>query len=185
MGDPAELALRLSRTLAAAGIPHAIGGAIAYGYHAEPRATADIDLNVFVEESGIDPVLDALEEAGCVVDRVEAHRRAAERGDLVARLEGYRVDGFISFHAFHEEVRRRIQEVRLLGHPIPILSAEDLVLFKVLFDRPKDWLDIANMAAARSLDRDYVRRWAAELLPPGDSRLDRLERVLSSSELQG
>ncbi len=29
-------------------IPHAFGGALALAYYAEPRATIDIDLNVFV-----------------------------------------------------------------------------------------------------------------------------------------
>ena len=66
--------------------------------------------------------------------------------------ERYRVDGFVSFHPFHDEVRWRAQTATLLGQTIPILSAEDLVLFQVLFDRPKDWLDITNMAAARPLD---------------------------------
>ena len=31
-----------------AAIPHAVGGAIALGYYAEPRATIDVDINVFV-----------------------------------------------------------------------------------------------------------------------------------------
>jgi hypothetical protein len=34
-------------------VPHAFGGALALAYYAEPRATVDIDLNVFV------PVADA------------------------------------------------------------------------------------------------------------------------------
>jgi hypothetical protein len=29
-------------------VPHAFGGALALAYHAEPRATIDIDLNVFL-----------------------------------------------------------------------------------------------------------------------------------------
>jgi hypothetical protein len=29
-----------------AGVPAAIGGALALGYHAEPRATSDADINV-------------------------------------------------------------------------------------------------------------------------------------------
>ena len=88
------------------------------------------------------------------------------------------IEWTVSFHPFHDEVPRRVQSATLLGQAIPVLSAEDLVLFKVLFDRPKDWLDIANMAAARPLDRIYVRRWATELLPADDSRLARIEKIL-------
>lgn len=179
VADPAELAVRLSEVLTRGGIPHAIGGAIAYGFHAEPRATSDIDLNLFVDESALPPALRILESAGCVLDHSEALRRAHDRGDFIARLEGYRVDAFISFHAFHDDVRARVQEGRLLGRRVPILSAEDLILFKTLFDRPKDWLDITNLSAAKRIDREYVLRWARILLAAGDDRLDRLDRTLS------
>ncbi|MBI1843131.1 MAG: hypothetical protein HYR89_00725, partial [Actinobacteria bacterium] len=38
----------LALTCALDGVPHAFGGALALAYYAEPRATIDIDLNVFV-----------------------------------------------------------------------------------------------------------------------------------------
>src|SRR5690242_17834890 len=49
--DRAELeheVVAVHQRLAAAGLPHAIGGAVALGAYAEPRPTADIDVNVFV-----------------------------------------------------------------------------------------------------------------------------------------
>ena len=42
-----ERAVALHRALDDAGIPHALGGALALGYHvSEPRGTRDIDVNV-------------------------------------------------------------------------------------------------------------------------------------------
>lgn len=38
----------IHRALAEAGVPHAFGGAIAMNYHREPRATLDIDINIFL-----------------------------------------------------------------------------------------------------------------------------------------
>jgi len=40
-------------------VPHAFGGAISLAYHAEPRATIDIDVNVFVPVDRVDEILDS------------------------------------------------------------------------------------------------------------------------------
>ena len=41
----------IHRALSQAKIPHAFGGALALAYYTEPRATIDIDINVFVTPS--------------------------------------------------------------------------------------------------------------------------------------
>src|SRR5699024_5095228 len=43
-----EKVIAIHRALAASKVPHAIGGAIALAYYAEPRATVDVDVNVFL-----------------------------------------------------------------------------------------------------------------------------------------
>jgi hypothetical protein len=43
-----EKILAVGDALSRAGIPHAFGGALALAYYATPRATIDIDLNVFL-----------------------------------------------------------------------------------------------------------------------------------------
>ena len=76
--DPLEAAVRVAVALREAGVPHAIGGALAYGWWAVPRATMDVDINVFVQDDGLDAALDALVEAGVTCDRETA--RADHRG---------------------------------------------------------------------------------------------------------
>jgi hypothetical protein len=72
---------------------------------------------------------------------------------------------------------------------IHVLSAEDLVIYKVIFDRAKDWRDLAELvyAANDPLDLDYVRRWLGRILAADDPRHERLERVVDSggSDLGG
>ena len=46
-----EKIVAIEGALALADIPHAFGGANALAYYGTPRATADIDLNVFVPSS--------------------------------------------------------------------------------------------------------------------------------------
>ncbi len=65
-------------------------------YWGVPRATKDLDLNVFREGHGPGPVFEALEAAGYEVQRSEALARGRERGDFVARWGDMRVDVFVA-----------------------------------------------------------------------------------------
>jgi hypothetical protein len=67
-----EKIARVTQALDTAAIPHAVGGAIALGYHAEPRGTLDIDVDVFLPESGAGRVFGCLEPLGVVFDRATA-----------------------------------------------------------------------------------------------------------------
>jgi hypothetical protein len=51
----------INTKLAEHNIPYAFGGAVALSYHSEPRATSDIDINIFVspEEHQFDKVIEA------------------------------------------------------------------------------------------------------------------------------
>ena len=60
---------QLHRSFRAANLPHAFGGALALAFCvAEPRATKDIDLNVFIGVDRIDELIDALPERVVVTD---------------------------------------------------------------------------------------------------------------------
>jgi len=48
-------------------------------------------------------------------------------------------------------------------HELPFVSAEDLAVFKMTIDRPKDWVDIGHMLEHRPLDGAYVQRWFRHL----------------------
>lgn len=79
-----DVARTLGAALESAGLPHAIGGAIAYGFYGPPRATFDVDVNVFVPPAEVDRVVDAL-SAVAAVDRDHARKTAQERGDFIGR----------------------------------------------------------------------------------------------------
>jgi hypothetical protein len=63
-----EKVVRLHRALERRDIPHAFGGAIAVDYYRVPRATIDIDLNVFVPSEDHMRVIEALGEEFSVPD---------------------------------------------------------------------------------------------------------------------
>lgn len=182
-----EVARRLADALESAAIPYAVGGAIAYGLHAPPRATNDVDLNVFVPPAALDPVLDALEAAGARIDRPAALRSAEDRGDFRVTFSGMRVDVFVPSIPLCAEAERRTCTGTLRGRPIRVLSAEDLAVFKLLFFRGKDLLDVERLVAFQGagLDTRYVRRWLVDLVGEGDERLVWWDRHVPGSPSGG
>jgi hypothetical protein len=175
-----EAARAIADALEAAGIPYALGGAVALGLHAPPRATNDLDVNVFVEASAVDPALDALVASGCLIDRDQARRSAEERGDLQASWRGMRVDVFVSSIPLHDEARTRVRTARLSGRPIRVLAPEDLAALKMLFFRPKDVLDVERLVAFQgpALDLALVRGSLVDAVGPDDPRVARWDDLV-------
>jgi len=157
-------------------LPYAIGGALALGVWGASRATNDVDISIFVERERWPTMFDALERAGVMIDRNEATRDFTRIGLYKGRLGKLAVDIFVSDHPQADEMLRRRQ---LVGGTY-FISAEDLIVHKLIFGRPKDEIDLQRLVSARStLDLDYVRRWLTKMLPVGDRRfaiLDDLER---------
>ncbi len=174
-----DVARLLADALASAGIPYAIGGAIAYGFHGPPRATNDVDLNLFVDTDALGSALDTLASVGVTFDRAAVLRECAERGASRGWLRGMRVDVFVPSIPLYDSVRQRVIEVRLLGRPICVLSAEDITVFKMLFFRAKDLTDVTRLLALRGddLDRDYVRRWLVATVGADDERVERWDAM--------
>lgn len=163
----------IATSLDDAGIEWALGGALALAYATEePRATRDIDLNVFVEASDVDRVFAALPTG---VAHGADDRAAVLAADQV-RLwwDGTPIDVFFAGDAFHFDAARRCRSVPLAGHCVRVLCADDLAVFKAMFDRPRDWVDIAEMAACGTLDATAAAASLAGLVGADDPRVARL-----------
>ena len=84
-----------------------------------------------------------------------------------------RVDVFVASIPFYDSVRARIRRAPLEGRPAWFLAPEDLCVFKLLFFRTKDRLDVERLVAflADDFDRRYVRRWLVDLVGEEDERV--------------
>jgi len=180
-----EKIVALTRALDAADLPHAFGGALALAYHATPRATQDIDLNVFVASEEAGRVLDTLAPLGVQPLSPETRRALAERGQARCFWEHVPIDLFFAYDPLHESCRERMLLVPFGdGVVIPILSAEDLAIFKVLFDRHKDWRDLSELlfVLGPDFDAEYARDWLRRIVTPEDERLKRFDGMLRGEE---
>ncbi len=169
MSDPSlpDKVVAIHRALRAARIGHAFGGALALAYYAEPRATIDIDLNVFVAPGAHAAIHAALAPLG-VAD--EADEVALARDGQCRWWWGRTpLDLFFAYDELHDAMRREARTVPFGDETIVVLSPEHLTVCKALFARPKDWLDIEQILVCEAdLDAGEVGRWLDRIVGPDD-----------------
>jgi Nucleotidyl transferase AbiEii toxin, Type IV TA system len=171
--------LAIHRALAQAKVAHAFGGALALAYYAEPRATIDIDLNVFAAPSAYATVERALTPLGVsAIDSVVAERD----GQCRSWWGRTPIDLFFAYDELHEAMRRQARLVPFGEDRIPVLSPEHLMVCKSVFDRPKDWLDIEQVLLSTSdLDTHEISTALDRLLGLEDHRTQRFHAAVRAS----
>lgn len=181
-GEPTwdQKVVKLNAALAERGIPYAFGGAIALNYHREPRSTLDIDLNIFLAPEYEDTALAALGDVYDLADQERVGRELRRDGQTRSLWGNTYVDLFLANTDFHAAMAERVQRQPFGETTIPVLSIEDLLICKALYDRTKDWGDIEAVAKTRrgDLDRHHIAGWLDRFLPSDDPRLDRIKAIL-------
>jgi len=177
-----ERTVDVHRRLDRAGVPHAIGGALALAYHvAQARATNDIDLNVSADRKRAQRVFELLPSDVPWTDRDVTAVRRDGQVRLLWPLPGggppIPLDLFFPQHALHAAIDKRVELVPMLDASVPILSATDLLVFKALFDRRKDWADIEELLRFGKVDLPEARSWLARIVGAKDKRLKTLAEV--------
>ncbi len=171
-----EMMVALHQAFAGAGIPHAFGGALALAWCVgEPRGTVDVDVNVFLPPEAAAEALAALPTgvAWTEADLDLVHRHGQAR----LLWDSYPVDLFFSTTDFHEGAATRARWEPFEGRDLPFLSCSDLAVFKVFYNRTRDWADLEAMGDAGALDVEAVLGVIAHYLGADDDRIERLRRL--------
>jgi hypothetical protein len=166
-----DVIVEIDGALTSFGVDHAFGGALALAYYAEPRGTVDIDINVGTSYESRAELLAQFRVLGWRADDLAAESLPAAGTRLHQIGESVVIDLFFSFNDYHGDVLNRAVVKPFLydgkRYAIPFLSADDLVVFKISFGRPKDWVDIQAMVrAGTTIDPDYVERQLIALKEP-------------------
>lgn len=168
--------LAVHRSLEEAEIPHAFGGAIALAFHtSSPRATNDIDVNIALPSTEAERVFRSLPPQ---VKWSSQRLRIAEiQAEVKLRwLRSGPVDLFFAKSEFYELVEQRKELHYFSGSRIPVISATDLTVFKAIFNRDQDWVDIAAMLQADTVDITEALRWTEAV--GGAEAATRLQRSI-------
>jgi hypothetical protein len=182
MKNVTETLHTLVRLLDRLSIEYAVMGGFAVRAHGVPRPTYDVDLAIVLGRERFAELFDQLRDLEFVipevyesdwVDRVEALPVLKLRRYI--RDESLDVDLFLVECDFLAGVMQRRSQLDAEGKLLWVVSPEDLVLFKLLANRPRDWGDVSDVLFIQGpLDDKYLRRWASEL---GIS--ERLEKALA------
>lgn len=166
-----ETVYAVERTLRELGIEHAFVGGLALSAWGVPRATFDLDLAVSLPGTRQAELLAALGKLGWNVDPIfERGWRDQKSGipvinvKIPAERSLIRVDLLIADTPFLRSVLARRVDIDLGQGNVPICSAADLVLFKLVAWRGKDRIDLDNILWVQGVpERPYLERWARSL----------------------
>jgi predicted nucleotidyltransferase len=161
-------------------IRFAIGGAIANNYWGIVRATKDVDCLISLPAIKYQLFADELNTIGfrlrdkdgqptpLMVPRLREQfsRDKLVECHYVMADPPVRVELFVPAVALQEEILRRAVSIRMRAREVPVTTAEDLILLKLVFHRVKDLQDIRGILYVQrgQLDLEYMRHWSARTL---------------------
>lgn len=179
--DPLDVAILLSEELGTRNIECAVGGSLALGIWSTPRATLDVDLNVYAQSHDqVDSLFQSLSVLGAVylseahgqnpITLPEAREKSAKDAIIHCTINNIDCDLFLDRTAAQRASKRRKKAVVIRRRTVNFVDAETLACYKLVWQRPKDLVDLDMLFAAYfnrgdRLDVDYIRALLdAELL---------------------
>lgn len=140
-----------------------------------PRFSADVDVTVTIPPSDLDPFIAAMAEHG--FDLRFADREFIESSHVLLfthRNTRMPLDVVLAGSGLEADFMDRAIVVDIGTIPVPVITAEDLIIAKVFAGRPKDVEDVRGVIAERKskLDVERIRQI-----------LGFLEQALSQSDL--
>lgn len=136
------------------GVKYLVVGGYAFGVHAEPRATKDLDLLIRSDEVNSAAVYRALKEYGAPLDGLSPRDfmdgSTFQIGQPPARVDVLqRIDGLTFDEAWQNRIEGLVdQEVQ-----VNVISREDLIRNKLASGREQDVLDAKKLRAVSEKDR--------------------------------
>jgi hypothetical protein len=170
------------------GIPFALMGGLAVRIHAIPRPTYDVDFTISLPRDGLPSFFQQVQALGYTVPEPQLNGWIDTVHDLpVVKVQfwiGSRaldIDVFLAETPYQAQLLTRRQRHQAEGLDAWFVTAEDLILLKLLAGRPKDRVDVDDVLFIQGdLDEDYLRHWAKTL-----GVLGALEESLRSRDAGG
>jgi len=148
------------------GIPYMVIGGAALLFHGSTRVTKDIDVTVWVDESSFAGTLDRLMKslpggAGASIESV-----AKTRVLTVRATSGVPIDLIFGALPFEKDAIMRAAKMKLGGVTVRVCRPEDLVIHKVISDRPRDIEDMRFLITrhGKKMDKKALDRTVEELV---------------------
>lgn len=146
-------------------IPYMVIGGLANAVWGQPRATLDIDATVWVRDADIPAAVAELAATFRVLVESPVEFIGRTRVLPLESEAGVRIDVIFGLLPFEEEAIGRAVLVPVAGSPVRFCTAEDLILHKIVSERPQDRSDVRGIVRRRlpSLDLGYLEPRIGEL----------------------
>jgi hypothetical protein len=133
-------------------------GGIANLIWGSPRTTLDIDVTVQIPDVNRSDFIDALAQMFTVLPQDPLSFVRDTRVLPLSSSEGIRIDVMFALLPYEEQALRRAIRKTLGDVEFQVCSAEDLIIHKIISDRPQDKADVIAVIGRqkRSLDRSYL-----------------------------
>jgi hypothetical protein len=181
--DSYQVAEELSARLEAAQCDYALGGAIALGFWAEPRGTLDVDVTLYLPLDDPQGCMRLLKRIGCEFESRRTEEMLKEHTFCQVQFLGLRLDVFLPMSSFYELAKARRREVPMGSRQAYVWDAETLCVFKMMFFRRKDFVDIQSILRSQgaSLDRAWVEESLTQLYGQRDPRIDQWRELVAET----
>ena len=148
----------IARFLEERQVPYMLIGGIANLIWGEPRSTLDVDASVLVEEDAWPNLVDALRKVFRVVPKAPLAFLRDTHVLPVETSDGIRIDLLWAKLPYEHKAIARATLEEVAGYRVRICRPEDLVIHKIISERPKDREDVRNIVRhqASRLDRHYL-----------------------------
>jgi predicted nucleotidyltransferase len=131
-------------------VEHVVIGGYAFAYHAEPRATKDLDILLEASDENLDRAARALLRYGAPQNVVDATRILGETEVVYFGRPPLRVDLLRSIDGVvASDVLKRAIATTWDATPIRVIALDDLIANKRAAGRPQDLIDVARLERAR------------------------------------
>ena len=163
----------VARFLRTKKIPYMVIGGAANLFWGVPRTTLDVDVTVQVQEDRLSALVDEIKK--CFQSRVKDTQSFVAKMSVLPLQDasGIRIDLIFARLPYEFRAIRRAKTKRVAGESVRICSPEDLIIHKIISDRPRDQEDVRGIIerVGPALDRKYldpaVKDLAREFAKPG------------------
>jgi hypothetical protein len=153
------------------GLRYAVMGGLAVRAYSIPRSTWDVDLTIGIDRDDLSQFFEAVEARGYSVPEAYARGWVDQvAGMPLVKFKTYcasgtvDVDVFIAENDFQKSLLARSTTMPTDVGPVSIVTAEDLVLLKLIANRPRDLIDVADLLFIQGdFDEEYLKHWAKRL----------------------
>jgi predicted nucleotidyltransferase len=133
------------------GVEHVVIGGYAFAFHAEPRATKDLDILLEGSDGNRERAARALARYGAPPNVVEATRTISETEVVYLGRPPLRIDLLRAIDGVSTvDVLKNAVPASWEGTPIRVIALEDLIANKRAAGRPQDLADVTKLERVRA-----------------------------------